>query len=70
MRDNEAISAMNDLNIRISDIDALISFKLRLIEMLERDVNDPPTQEEVQRRLNESNRKLAALRADRDALVA
>ncbi|MCI46942.1 hypothetical protein A2U01_0068183, partial [Trifolium medium] len=58
MRDNEAISAMKDLTIRISDLDAQISCKARLVEMLEGDVNDPPTREEVQRKLNEGKREL------------
>jgi hypothetical protein len=58
---NNAISSLRDLTIQISQLDSQISSKTRLLETLIHDLHDPPSVEELQKRLNAAQRELAEL---------
>ncbi|KAK2406047.1 hypothetical protein QL285_041831 [Trifolium repens] len=60
---------LRDFDYRIQVVDAKIDCKSRVIEMLQNDLNNPPSKADTESRLNQAMEEMSDLATNRELLV-
>jgi hypothetical protein len=68
MTDNEMHNTLREIDLEIASLDSQIECKLRIIDMLRFDAENPPNRRQIEERLNTTMAELSDLVARRNEL--